>query len=56
MGRVVLVTGAARHLGGQMTRALAKDPSVERVIGVDVVPLARPWARPSSSGPTFAIP
>lgn len=38
MGRVVLVTGAARHLGGQMTRALAKDPSVERVIGVDVVP------------------
>ena len=38
MGRVVLVTGAARHLGGQMTRALAKDPAVERVIGVDVVP------------------
>ena len=38
MGRVVLVTGAARHLGGQMTRALGKDPAVERVIGVDVVP------------------
>ncbi|MBM3688870.1 MAG: NAD-dependent epimerase/dehydratase family protein [Actinobacteria bacterium] len=38
MARVVLVTGAARHLGGQMTRALAKDPFVERVIGVDVVP------------------
>jgi len=38
MGRVVLVTGAARHLGGHMTRALAKDPSVDRVIGVDVVP------------------
>ena len=38
MGRVVLVTGAARHLGGQMTRALAQDPNVDRVIGVDVVP------------------
>ena len=38
MGRVVLVTGAARHLGGQMTRTLARDPQVDRVIGVDVVP------------------
>ena len=38
MGRVVLVTGAARHLGGLMTRTLARDPGVDRVIGVDVVP------------------
>ena len=38
MGRVILVTGAARHLGGLMTRTLARDPSVDRVIGVDVVP------------------
>ncbi|MGI9198069.1 MAG: NAD-dependent epimerase/dehydratase family protein [Candidatus Nanopelagicales bacterium] len=41
MGRVVLVTGAARHLGGLMTRTLARDPSVDRVIGVDVVPPSR---------------
>lgn len=42
MGRVVLVTGAARHLGGLMVRSLVRDPSVERVIGVDVVPPRRP--------------
>ncbi|MEK9809962.1 MAG: NAD-dependent epimerase/dehydratase family protein [Candidatus Nanopelagicales bacterium] len=42
MGRVVLVTGAARHLGGQMVKALSRDPNVERVVGVDVVPPRRP--------------
>ena len=42
MGRVVLVTGAARHLGGLMVRSLVRDPSIERVIGVDVVPPGRP--------------
>ncbi len=42
MGRVVLVTGAARHLGGLMARSLTRDSSVERVIGVDVVPPRRP--------------
>jgi UDP-glucose 4-epimerase len=42
VGRVVLVTGAARHLGGLMVRSLVRDPGVERVIGVDVVPPARP--------------
>lgn len=42
MGRVVLVTGASRHLGGLMVRALARDPGVARVIGVDVVPPHRP--------------
>lgn len=38
MGRVVLVTGVSRDLGRRVARALADDPSVERVIGVDVVP------------------
>jgi len=38
MGRVVLVTGVARHLGRRLARSLEDDPSVERVIGVDVVP------------------
>ena len=36
--RVVLVTGVARYLGGRLAVALQADPSVERVIGVDVVP------------------
>lgn len=42
MGRVVLVTGAARHLGGLMVRSLVRDPAIDRVVGVDVVPPRRP--------------
>jgi UDP-glucose 4-epimerase len=38
MGRVVLVTGVSRDLGGRYARLIAQEPSVERVIGVDVVP------------------
>jgi UDP-glucose 4-epimerase len=38
VGRVVLVTGVSRDLGRRFARALATDPAVERVIGVDVVP------------------
>jgi UDP-glucose 4-epimerase len=38
VGRVVLVTGVARHLGGRLARVLQDDPEVERVIGVDAVP------------------
>ena len=38
MGRVVLVTGVSRDLGGRFARLVAADPSVDRVIGVDVVP------------------
>lgn len=37
-GSVVLVTGVSRDLGRTFARSLAADPSVERVIGVDVVP------------------
>ena len=37
MGRVVLVTGVSRSLGGQMARRIAADPEVEQVIGVDVI-------------------
>ena len=37
MAGVVLVTGVSRYLGGRMARILTDDPSVERVIGVDVV-------------------
>jgi len=38
MGRVVLVTGVSRYLGGRFAAQLAADPSVDRVIGVDAVP------------------
>lgn len=38
MGQVVLVTGVSRHLGGRFAELLAAHPSIERVIGVDVVP------------------
>ena len=38
MGRVVLVTGVSRYLGGRFARLLQADPAIDRVIGVDVVP------------------
>ena len=37
-GKVVLVTGVSRDLGRRFARSLAADPTVRRVIGVDVVP------------------
>lgn len=37
MGRVVLVTGVARQLGGRFVRRIQRDPDVDRVIGVDAV-------------------
>jgi len=41
MGRVVLVTGAARDLGSRVLRRLHVDPDVDLVVGVDVVPPRR---------------
>jgi UDP-glucose 4-epimerase len=38
VAEVVLVTGVSRYLGGQFARRLTQDPSVQRVIGVDVIP------------------
>jgi UDP-glucose 4-epimerase len=38
MAKVVLVTGVSRYLGGLYARRLSGDPSVERILGVDVVP------------------
>ena len=38
MGRTVLVAGVSRYLGGRFARLLSADPTVSRVIGVDVVP------------------
>jgi UDP-glucose 4-epimerase len=36
--RVVLVTGVSRYLGGKLASLLSSEPSVDRVIGVDVEP------------------
>nr|WP_202451400.1 NAD-dependent epimerase/dehydratase family protein [Streptomyces sp. SID4948] len=38
VGKVVLVTGAARQLGGRFVRRVQRAPEVERVIAVDAVP------------------
>ncbi|MFH8989277.1 NAD-dependent epimerase/dehydratase family protein [Streptomyces sp. NPDC017940] len=38
MGKVVLVTGVARQLGGRFVRRIQRDPEVERVVAVDAVP------------------
>jgi UDP-glucose 4-epimerase len=38
MGRVVLVTGVSRDIGRRFARLAASDPSIDRVVGVDVVP------------------
>ncbi|WNI17129.1 NAD-dependent epimerase/dehydratase family protein [Actinacidiphila sp. ITFR-21] len=38
MGKVVLVTGAARRLGGRFVRRVQDEPEVGRVIAVDAVP------------------
>ena len=38
MANVVLVTGVSRYLGGLYARRLSHDPSIERILGVDVVP------------------
>jgi UDP-glucose 4-epimerase len=36
--RVVLVTGVSRYLGGRLAAELSADSSIDRLIGVDVVP------------------
>ena len=38
MAHVVLVTGVSRHLGGRVASRLSQEPTVERVVGVDVIP------------------
>ena len=53
MGSVVLVTGVSRYLGGLLARRLSADPTVDRVVGVDVIPPAASAAS-SSCAPTSA--
>nr|WP_260611249.1 NAD-dependent epimerase/dehydratase family protein [Streptomyces sp. WAC04770] len=42
MGKVVLVTGVARQLGGRFVRRVQREPGVDRVIAVDAVAPAHP--------------
>jgi len=44
MPGVILVTGAARYLGGILAESLVEAPGVDRVIGVDIVGPERPLA------------
>ena len=37
MARTVLVTGVSRYVGGRVAEALGADPSISRVLGVDVI-------------------
>jgi UDP-glucose 4-epimerase len=38
MTNVVLITGVSRFLGGRLAAQLAADPSIDRVIGIDMMP------------------
>ena len=38
MGRIVLVTGVSRRIGGRTAELLSSDPEIEKVIAVDAVP------------------
>ncbi len=42
MGKIVLITGAARQLNGRFARHLRKDPEVDRVVAVDSTPPLHP--------------
>src|SRR5581483_4628106 len=37
MAKVVLITGVSRFLGTRLAAALADDPTVDRVIGIDTI-------------------
>jgi UDP-glucose 4-epimerase len=40
LGKVVLVTGVARHLGSRYVQAIRRQPGVDLVVGVDLQPSA----------------
>ncbi|MET9614568.1 NAD-dependent epimerase/dehydratase family protein [Kitasatospora indigofera] len=46
MGKVVLVTGVARHLGARFVADIRRRPGIDLVVGVDVQPPRDPVAEP----------
>jgi len=38
VGKVVLVTGVARHLGSRFVQTIRRQPGVDLVVGVDTQP------------------
>jgi UDP-glucose 4-epimerase len=44
VGKVVLVTGIARHLGSRFVQEIRREPGVDLVVGVDVQPSAHDLA------------
>lgn len=38
MSNVVLITGVSRYLGARLAARLSADPSIDRIVGVDVAP------------------
>ncbi|MFC1418334.1 NAD-dependent epimerase/dehydratase family protein [Streptacidiphilus cavernicola] len=44
MGKVVLVTGVARHLGSRFVQEVRREPGVDLVVGVDLQPSAHDLA------------
>ncbi|MBC3843691.1 NAD-dependent epimerase/dehydratase family protein [Streptacidiphilus sp. 4-A2] len=50
MGKVVLVTGVARHLGSRFVRAIRREPGVDLVVGVDIQPSAHDLSGSAGGG------
>ncbi|MGA5704593.1 NAD-dependent epimerase/dehydratase family protein [Peterkaempfera bronchialis] len=51
MGKVVLVTGVARHLGARFVRVIRAEPDVDLVVGVDIQPPPYDLEQAPSEGP-----
>jgi UDP-glucose 4-epimerase len=54
LGKVVLVTGVARHLGGRFVREVRRQPGVDLVLGVDLHPGSPDLVGPEEAGPERA--
>ncbi len=55
MGKVVLVTGVARHLGARFAERVRREPGVELVVGVDVEPARRTPAEADASAAPYVF-
>jgi UDP-glucose 4-epimerase len=51
LGKVVLVTGVARHLGSRFVQAIRRQPGVDLVVGVDLQPSTHDLAGTADGAP-----